>query len=127
MPTDDPGFKATVNDGFIRLETWGKLHQENLDAPANAAIALGQKEHIDKLLDNIQNVDAGPVPISIQAKGLSILWKLRAFQKVAIVFKTKEMGWLFLSSLQAMHLNMSSRFKGFDNETEATVWLKEQE
>jgi hypothetical protein len=125
MATDDQGFKVRVQDDFVHLETWGKLHSDGLDEPAKAAIALAQQAHLTKLLDNIQNVEPESASVMVQAKGMGVLWKLKVFDKVAIVFKGQEMGWLFLSSMQALHLNMSAKFKGFDNETEAIIWLQE--
>jgi hypothetical protein len=118
-------FKVSAQGDYILLETWGKLELEDLSAPADAALAMAEKTHIDKLLDDIRGVDATPVSVPLQAKGVSVLWKLRKFRKVAIVFSGKEIGWLFLSTLQAMHLNLDTKFKGFDNEAEAMIWLKE--
>ncbi len=118
-------FKVSVQGDYILLETWGELEIEDLPAPADAALALSEETHIDKLLDDIRGVDQAPVSVPVQAKGVSVLWKLRKFRKVAIVFSGKEIGWLFLSTLQAMHLNLDSKFKGFDNEAEAINWLKE--
>ena len=122
---EDRGFKAEVKGKFIHLKTWGELRMEDLDAPANAALALAEQEHVDRLLDDIRNVDSRNISVPVQAKGMAILWKLHTFKKVAIVFKGQEMGWLFLSTLQAMHLNLSSTFKGFDNEADAVQWLEE--
>lgn len=118
-------YKVSVQGDYVLLETWGELEMDDLAAPADAALALSAEKNIDKLLDDIRGVDQTPVSVPIQAKGVSVLWKLRKFRKVAIVFSGKEIGWLFLSTLQAMHLNVDAKFKGFDNEAEAIVWLKE--
>lgn len=118
-------YKASVQGDYILLETWGGLAIDDLDAPADAALALAEEKKIDKLLDDIRRVDQTPISVPIQAKGFAVLWKLRKFRKVAIVFSGKEIGWLFLSTLNAMHLNLNSKFKGFDNEAEAINWLNE--
>jgi len=125
MP-NKPGFKVSARKNFVHLEVWGPLEARTLDAPANAAIALAEQEGLDKLLDDIRNIDPGAVPVRIQAKGMSILWSLRKFRKVAIVFQGEEIGWLFLSSLQAIHLNLSSKFRGFDDIDKATAWLEQK-
>lgn len=123
---EETRFKVTAKNGYVLLETWGELKEEDLDAPANAALALAEEKHIDKLLDDIRNVDSSHISMTVQAKGVGILWKLRKFKKVAIIFKGEEIGWLFLSTLSAMHLNLNGKFKGFDNEPEAIQWLKEE-
>jgi len=122
---DNKQFDLSVQGDYIRLETRGELRDEDLDAPANAALALAEEQKIDKLLDDIRNIDSSHVSVTIQAKGVGILWKLRKFRKVAIVFKGQEIGWLFLSTIQAMHLDHNAKFKGFDNDTEAVQWLSE--
>lgn len=122
---DEKKFKAEIKDDYILLETWGELTMDDLDAPANAALALAEEHKIDKLLDDIRNIDPTPVSVPIQAKGVEVLWKLRKFRKVALVFKGEEIGWLFLSTLDAMHLNLTEKFKGFTNEVEAINWLRE--
>ena len=122
----ESGFKVEAHGSYIHLETWGALHEESLDAPAKAALELREKSGIDKLLDNIQRVDGAGININMQAKGVGVLWSLRKFKKVAIVFKGDEMGWMFLSTLEAMHLNLNNKFKGFNNESDAISWLQEE-
>jgi hypothetical protein len=122
----DHGYKLNAQSNYIRLETWGPIHIEDLDAPAKAALALRKETGIDKLLDNIQNVDDSRVNINIQTKGVGVIWSLREFKKVAIVFKSGDMGKMFLATLEAMHLNLNNKFKGFDNETDAVKWLQEE-
>lgn len=122
-PDKENRFSVSDHGGYIHLETWGALELAKLDAPADAAIALAKKRGVTKLLDDIRKVDSSNVNLHVQAKGMSILWKLRFFKKVAIIFKGKEIGFLFFSSLEAVHLN--STFKGFTNETDAIAWLEE--
>jgi len=122
----DHGYKLDVMGEYIRLETWGMIHEEDLDAPAKAALALRKETGIDRLLDNIQGVDESRVSISMQTKGVGVVWSLREFHKVAIVFKGGDLGKMFLATLEAMHLNLNNKFKGFDNETDAIAWLQEE-
>lgn len=116
-------FSVDKRGDYVYLVTRGKLDVENLDAPANAALALAKEEDLDKLLDDIRYVDSTGVSIPIQSKGFGIIWKLRTFKKVAIVFKEEEIGRLFFSTLQAMHI--TSKFHGFKDEAEAIAWLEE--
>lgn len=116
-------FSAKVVGDYIHLKTWGELKTDDLDAPVTHAIALAKKHNITKILDDIREVDSRAVSLPVQMKGAGILWKLRTFKKVAIIFKDEELGYLFFSMLQSLHL--SGNFKGFNNEAEAQKWLQE--
>ncbi|HEX6461823.1 MAG TPA: STAS/SEC14 domain-containing protein [Candidatus Saccharimonadales bacterium] len=124
MSVDEQHFSVKATDGYIHLRTWGALDAKNLDAPANAALALAKEKNINKLLDDIRDVDTSAVSIPIQAKAMGILWKLRTFDKIAIVLKGSRVRSLFFSTLEILHLNIDAKFKGFDNESEAIAWLK---
>lgn len=119
----DAQFTVENRGSYIHLVTRGKLDLENLDEPANAALALAKKENVSKLLDDIRYIDSSNVSIQIQAKAMGILWKLRSFNKVAIVYDSPRIGELFFSTLQAIHL--AAPFKGFENEAEAVSWLEQ--
>lgn len=119
-------FSVRLEKDYVRLVTWGRLYIEDVEKPAEAALALAQKKGVDKLLDNIQDVDFSGASVHVQAKGMGVLWKLRSFRKVAIVYKGDEPGYLFFSSLQVLHLNRGSKFQGFDNEADAIAWLSAQ-
>lgn len=122
----DHGYNIAVQGAYIRLETWGQIHEEDVDVPAKAALALRKESGVNLLLDNIQNVEGKGVSIAIQTKGVGVLWSLREFDKVAIVFKSGDLGKMFLGTLEAMHLNLNGKFKGFDNESDAIAWLQEE-
>jgi hypothetical protein len=119
---DQEQYTLTPRGDYIHLVTKGELNIETLDAPANAALAMAAKTKITKLLDDVRYVDNKGVSIPLQAKGVGILWKLRAFTKVAILFKDQDLGRMFFSTLEAMHI--SGRFRGFYNEAEAIAWLE---
>lgn len=119
-------FSVAVADGYIHLKTWGGLDEHNLDAPANAALALAAEKQVDKLLDDIRGVDSTGVSIAIQSKAMGILWKLRSFKKVAIILEGSRLSKLFFSTLSAFHFNADSKFKGFNNEAEAIAWLRSE-
>lgn len=121
--TEKSQFSVSTRGDYVYLVTRGELDIDNLEAPADAALALAKSAHLDKLLDDIRYVDSSGVNIPIQSKGFGVIWKLRKFRKVAIVFKQEEFGRLFLSTLQAMHI--TSKFHGFDNEVDAIAWLEE--
>lgn len=125
MDGQDKQFSVAVVGDYIHLKTWGKLEIESLDAPANAALTLSQEQHIDKLLDDIREVDGSNASIHIQTKSMGILWKLRTFRKVAIVLENSRLQTLFFATLEALHLNLDAKFKGFNNEAEAIAWLRE--
>lgn len=123
MDTKQKRFSVTVPGDYIYLKTWGKLDMDDLEEPADTAIKLGKENKIDRLLDDIREIDTTNVSIPIQTKAVGIIWKLRAFKKVAVVYKNQEIGRLFFASLEALHL--SSKFRGFDDETQAIAWLHE--
>lgn len=116
-------FSATVKGDYIHLKTWGELNTDDLEAPVMHALELAKKNNITKILDDIREVDSAAVSLPVQMKGAGILWKLRAFKKVAIIFKDEEIGYLFFSMLESLHL--SGNFKGFNDEAEAIKWLEE--
>jgi hypothetical protein len=116
---------TVANKGtYIHLKTWGKLDLDDLDAPVNSAIALAKEHRVERILDDIRDIDSSNVSLYIQTKAASIMWKLRKFKKVAIVFKGREVGFLFFSMLQNLHLN--ANFKGFEDEAAAIAWIKER-
>ncbi|HSE29275.1 MAG TPA: STAS/SEC14 domain-containing protein [Candidatus Saccharimonadales bacterium] len=116
-------FSAKIEGDFIHLKTWGELKTEDLHDPVDTAIELAKEKQITKLLDDIRDVDSANISIPVQAKGLGMLWKLQHFKKVAIIFRGDEMGWMLTSSLEAMHIEFSSKIKGFRDEQSAIKWL----
>ena len=120
--TEKQHFTVTSSGDYIHLVTEGLIEEKDLEAPANAAIALAEKTNVRKLLDDIRNVDKSGVSISVQAKGVGILWKLRAFDKVAVLLKDRDLGKIFFATLEALHV--SSKFRGFYDEAEAITWLQ---
>lgn len=122
----DHGYELNAQAGYIHLRTWGPIYEQDIDEPAKAALALRKESGLNKLLDNIQGVDDSRVNITMQTKGVGVIWSLREFSKVAIVFKSGDLGKMFLSTLEAMHLNLNNKFKGFDNESDAIAWLQEE-
>lgn len=126
MTSGGQQFSVEAADGYIHLKTWGALDEAQLDAPANAALALAKEKQIDKLLDDIREVDTSGVSIPIQAKSMGILWKLRNFKKVAIVLSGSRVRTLFFSTLDVLHLDRETKFKGFDSPEEAITWLRQE-
>lgn len=119
-------FSVSVVDDYIRLDTWGVLEVDQVSDPVDAALALAEVSGIYKLLDNIQKVDFTTASLHVQAKGMGVLWKLRKFKRVAIIFSGEEPGYLFYSSLRELRLDVGSKFQGFENEIDALRWLREQ-
>jgi SpoIIAA-like len=119
---DKNQFSIAVEDGYLRLKTWGELDTEGLDAPVNAALDLSREKGITKLLDDVREVDAANVSISVQTKGVGIMWRLRQFDKVAILFGSQRLSGIFFQLLDTVHLNV--KIRGFYDEAEAIAWLK---
>ncbi|MDZ7744451.1 MAG: STAS/SEC14 domain-containing protein [Candidatus Saccharibacteria bacterium] len=119
----DHGYSVEHKGDYIHLKTWGRLHLEDLSEPAETALKLAKKEKAKMLIDDIREVHSPFVDLQVQAKGVSVLWKLKEFHKVAIVFNEGELEKLFFSSLEALRLG--GNFKGFDNVDDAVAWLKE--
>jgi hypothetical protein len=126
MASQEQRFSLVVVDDHIELKTWGQLDVDDLDAPANAALVMAQTKHIDKLLDDIRQVDTAGATIPVQVKAMGILWTLRSFKKVAILFEGTTTRTLFFSTLKELHLNLNPKFRGFDDEAEALAWLNEE-
>ena len=127
MSTESQQFSLDIIDDYIYMKTWGVLDPNNVEAPANAALELAKKKHIKKLLDDISEVDSKGATIAVQTKGVGVLWKLRAFDKVAIVLSESPLRTLFFSTLNTLHLDHGLKFKGFDNKGEAVTWLRSEE
>jgi hypothetical protein len=125
--TSGQHFSVKAEDGYIHLKTWGALDEERLDEPANAALALAKEKNIYKLVDDIREVDTSGVSIPMQAKSMGILWKLRAFEKVAIVTSQSRILTMFFSTLDAIHLERDTKFKGFETPEAAIAWVRGQE
>lgn len=123
--TEEQANKYSVEDkgDYISLKTWGRLQVDHLHEPAEAALALAKEKGITKLLDDIRGVDTTDLGIPVQTKGMSILWKLRSFDKVAILFESQELGGVFFTALETMHVPL--KFRGFYNEEAAIAWLQE--
>jgi hypothetical protein len=125
MSKEDQGYKVSVEDDFIHLETWGVPTEKNVAEPVSAAIELAEDEKITKLLDDIRLVNADAISLLVQAKGVGVLWKLRRFKKVAIIISSAEMTWIFTSSLQELGLNLGGwNIRHFSDVGPAKAWLK---
>lgn len=126
MGGDERQFSAEVVGDYIHLKTWGKLAEHNLEAPAVAALALAKERGVNKLLDDIRDIDTTAVSIAIQARGVGVLWKLRTFDKVAIVLRGNRIRSLFFATINTLHLDSDAKFRGFDDEQQAIAWLAEK-
>ena len=124
MGGDERQFSVQVVDNYIHLKTWGILDEHNLEAPADAALTLAKERGITKLLDDIRDIDTTAVSIPIQAKGVGVLWKLRSFDKVAIILKGNRIRSLLFATINTLHLDSDAKFRGFDDEQEAIAWLE---
>jgi hypothetical protein len=98
------------------------MELEGLEKPPEAALEWLKEGKSDRLLDDIRDVNMAGVPIEVQSKGVGIIWKLRAFKKIAILYHGQETEKLFFGTLEVMH--MDTKFKGFETEADAVAWLK---
>lgn len=94
---------------------------QGLERPPEAALEAMREHNIDRLLDDIRETDMTGVPIEAQAKGVGLMWKLKAFRKIAVLYKGQETEKLFFGTLEVTHLD--AKFKGFEDEAEAIAWL----
>lgn len=124
MSSKPQQFSLEVVDDYVSMKTWGVIDINKVDEPANAALKLAQEKQVTKLLDDISEVDSTGANIAIQTKGVGVLWKLRTFDKVAIVFSESRLRTLFFSTLDTLHLGRDIKFKGFESKAEAIAWLK---
>lgn len=120
----EQSFDVAVDDGIVHLVTRGHPTTDNVHEPVDAALALADKKHVDRLLDDIRDVDSSWVDFSVQTKAMGVIWKLRRFKKVAIILKKEsELRQLLMGALSA--LNIAAKIKAFDNEDAARAWLRQ--
>lgn len=124
MDSTPQQFSLEVIDDYVSMKTWGAIDIDQVDAPANAALKLAEEKNVKKLLDDISEVDGTGASIAAQTKGIGVLWKLRTFDKVAIIFSESRLRTLFFSTLDTLHLGRDIKFKGFENKADAIAWLK---
>lgn len=119
----DQSYDVTVADDVVHLVTRGHPTTDNVDEPIDAAIALADKAHADKLLDDIRGIYSSWVDLPVQTKAMGTIWKLRRFKKVAFVLKNEsELRQLLMGALDI--LKIASKIRAFDNEEAALAWLQ---
>lgn len=121
----EQSFDVAVNGGIVHLVTRGRPTTDNVYEPVDAALAIADAKRADRLLDDIRDVDSSWVDLPVQTKAMGVIWKLRRFNKVAIVLKKEsELRQLLMGALTA--LKIASKIKAFDNEDAARAWLQEK-
>lgn len=119
-----PQYSLDIMGDYVRLRTKGALDVSTLDQPVNAALTAAKDNNIHLLLDDIRGIDTTAVSIAILTKAMGIVWKLRYFEKVAIVFEGSRVRSLLFSTLEALDLDHEAKIRGFDEEADAIAWLR---
>lgn len=117
-------YSLDIMGDYVRLRTKGTLDVKTLDEPVNAALTVAKENNIRLLLDDIRGIDTTAVSIAILTKAMGIVWKLRQFERVAIVFEGSRVRSLLFSTLEALDLDHESKIRGFDEEADAIAWLR---
>jgi hypothetical protein len=119
---DEKLYETSVQDGYIKSRVWGDADTEVFEASTAEVLAQREAHGINMLLCDISKLTPGNVDIPTQARGISILWKIHTFDKVALLLGDSRITSMLSSSLDITHL--SGKFQSFPNEEAAIAWLK---
>ncbi|HJQ08163.1 MAG TPA: STAS/SEC14 domain-containing protein [Candidatus Saccharimonadales bacterium] len=121
---NDKQYSIEVIADRIKLRLWGPINVTDLKESTTAIVEIAQEHGITKFLDDIRDLDVSSVTIGLQTEAIGLLWKLRNFKKIAILYGDSEIGRLVHVTLETVPF--SSKCRAFDNETEAIAWLDEE-
>jgi hypothetical protein len=124
MPTmnDDKLYEVSIQDGYILARLWGDADTEVFEASTAEVMTLREAQKVNLLLCDIRELKADKVDIADQTRGIGTLWQIRNFDKVALLLGDSKVTSMLLSALSATHL--THKFKSFESQAEAAVWLK---
>lgn len=115
-------YEISVQDGYIKTRLWGDADVDVFEASTAEVLALREVNGINMLLCDIRELTPGNVDIPAQARAIGTLWKIRSFDKVALLLGDSRITSMLSSSLDVTHL--SDKFQSFPNEAAAIAWLK---
>ncbi|HET8671029.1 MAG TPA: STAS/SEC14 domain-containing protein [Candidatus Saccharimonadales bacterium] len=116
-------YEVDLRGDHIYLRLIGQINGHDLHQSTEDVLKVAKRVKVYKLIDDIRELDRSSVTIGLQTEAIGLLWKLRVFQKIALVYKDDEIGRLVAATLQTIHF--TSRARAFDNEIEALAWLQE--
>lgn len=120
---DEKHYDITMRGDHIYLKFEGHINNADLHKSTEEVVALSKREHVFKLLDDIRDLDLSSVTIGLQTEAIGLLWHLRKFKKIALLYENQEIGRLVATTLQTVHL--ADRCRTFEKEAEAIAWLQE--
>lgn len=118
-------YEVTIEDGYFRTNMWGAAGADTFEASTNELLTLRDthKVPLNRLLCDIRRLKSTNIDIAAQARGIGTLWKIRTFEKVAIVMGDAHVSDLLQQALRATHF--TDKFRMFEDEAEAVAWLKQ--
>ena len=119
----DTHYVLDYREDYVHLLMEGEISIDDLKNSTDEVLRLAQEKGATKLLEDIRNIDKNSLTMRLQTEGIGLLWQLRHFKKIALVFSSNDVGHLVLSTLQTLHFNFKCR--AFDNEADAIAWLEE--
>jgi hypothetical protein len=117
-------YEVALRGDHVYLRFKGHIEVSDLEQSTDDIVALAKREHAFLLLDDIRELDRESVTIRLQTEAIGLLWHLRHFKKIALLYSDNEIGNLVATTLQTIHL--AGRCRAFDNEADALTWLEEK-
>lgn len=117
--------EVTIQDGYFRTNMWGAAGADTFEASTDELLTLrdSHKVPLNRLLCDIRRLKPTNIDIAAQTRGIGTLWKIRTFDKVAIVRGDDRVSDLLQQALKATHF--TNKFQMFEDEAEAIAWLKQ--
>jgi hypothetical protein len=117
-------YEVALRGDHIYLKFKGQVEVGDLRKSTDDIVALAKHGNVSLLLDDIRDLDRDSVTIRLQTEAIGLLWHLRHFKKIALLYSDNEIGNLVATTLQTVHL--VGRCRAFDNEADALAWLEEK-
>lgn len=121
---DHEHYEVSLRGDHIRLKFKGFVEVDDLKRSTEEIVALAKRKHTGKLLDDVRDLDRASVTIRLQTEAIGLLWHLRDFKKIAMLYNDSEIGRLVATTLETIHL--TGRCRVFENEVEAIKWLEQE-
>jgi stage II sporulation SpoAA-like protein len=117
-------YKITQHPDYINLAFQGVVNIDDLHDSTDDIVRIAQQQDVYKLLDDIRELDRSSVTIQLQTESIGLLWHLKIFKRIALVYKDGEIGRLVKTTLETVPF--LSKCRAFDNEAEAIAWLQQE-
>jgi hypothetical protein len=118
-------YEITIEDGYLRTNVWGAADADIFEASTNELLTLRDAHRVplNRLLCDIRRLKPNNIDIVAQTRGIGALWKIRSFDKVAVVIGDTHVSDMLHQALKVTHF--TDKFQTFDDEAEAVAWLKQ--